>query len=84
MRTAQAWTRLAQAWNDVRATGLWLLRATPAEARRRFPSLIANVRAPTRKPRAKKDASKTPAEGESTTTQGATTSKSARRKRHGR
>jgi hypothetical protein len=54
-RTARAWTLLVRAYNDVQATGLWMFRATPVEGARRFPSLIAESRAPARRTAAKTD-----------------------------
>ncbi len=48
-RTARAWTLLVRAYNDVQATGLWMFRATPVEGARRFPSLVAESRAPARR-----------------------------------
>jgi hypothetical protein len=48
-RTARAWTLLVRAYLDVQTTGLWMFRATPVEGARRFPSLVAESRAPARR-----------------------------------
>lgn len=68
LRTSQAWTLLVRAYDDVCDTGHWMLRKTPAEAERRFPTLVSEVRAhqrargrPSRRAKKTVDATKKPA-----------------------
>ena len=44
-RCARVWTLLLRAYGGVQGFGLAMLRATPAEAARRFPSIVAEARA---------------------------------------
>ena len=44
-RCARVWTLLLRAYGGVHDFGLAMLRATPAEAARRFPSIVAEARA---------------------------------------
>lgn len=60
-RCVRVYTLLRAAYGAVQSTGRWLLRDTPEEAERRFPSLVAGSR---NEPRARKKATPaTPVDG---------------------